>query len=107
MTQIHIVLRRVNPALDIDLVQVGYIKDGQFSQLPVNVLANTSIFEYFVTSTISSSPFVAHSLVSHLVTGLSTAPNFALEFFDNTLVLMFDFDLDSNESASKEEGKGN
>ena len=33
MTQIHVVLRRVNPALDIDLAQVGYIKDGQFLQL--------------------------------------------------------------------------
>lgn len=107
MTQIHIVLRRVNPVLDIDLVQVGYINDGQFSQLPLNVLANTSIFEYFVTSTISSSPFVAHSLVSRIVANLSTAPGFSLEFFDNTLVLMFDFNLDCNESAPQEEGEGN
>lgn len=107
MTQIHIVLRRVNPALDIDLAQIGHIKDGQFSQLPVSVLANTPIFDYFTTSAISSSPFVTHSLVSRLVADLSTAPNFTLEFFDNTLVLMFDFNLDCNESASKEEGKGN
>lgn len=107
MTQIHIVLRRVNPALDIDLVQVGYIKDGQFLQLPVDVLANAPVFKYFVTSTISSSPYVAHSSVPRLVTYLSAAPNFTLEFFDNTLVLMFDFNLDCNESATKEEGKGN
>lgn len=107
MTQIHIVLRRVNPALDIDLAQVGYIKDGQFTQLPVSALENSPIFGYFINSTISSSPIVTHSIVSHLVADLSTAPNFALEFFDNTLVLMFDFNLDSYESASKEEGKGN
>ena len=107
MTQIHLVLRRVNPALDIDLAQVGYIKDGQFSQLPVNVLENTPIFKYFVTSAISSSPYVTHSLVSRLLTDLCTAPGFSFEFFDNTLVLMFDLDLDCNESAPKEEGKGN
>lgn len=106
MTQIHLVLRRVNPALDIDLAQVGYIKDGQFSQLPVDVLANASIFDYFVTSTISRSPYVVHNLVPRLVADLSTAPGFSLEFFDNTLVLMFDFNLDCNESTPKEEGKG-
>lgn len=107
MTQIHIVLRRVNPALDIDLAQVGYIKDGQFSQLPVSIFANTPISEYFVISPISSSPYVAHSRISDLVANLPTASGFSLEFFDNTLVLMFDFNLDCDESAPKEEGKGN
>ena len=35
MTQVHIVIRRINPALKIDLVQVGYIEDGQFAIMPV------------------------------------------------------------------------
>lgn len=106
MTQIHIVLRRVNPAFDVDLAQVGCIKDDQFSPLPVNVLEGTPIFDYFVNSSISSSPYVIHSSISRLVADLSTYSKFTLEFFDNTLVLMFDFNLDHDEGATEEEGKG-
>lgn len=103
----HVVLRRVNPAVDIDLVQVGYIKDGQFSQVSIGVFADDPIFKYFTRSSVSSSPFVAHSSVSLLVADLSSYPNFGIEFFDNTLVLMFDFNLNSNEGETEEEGKGN
>lgn len=107
MTQIHVVFRRVNPALDIDLVQVGCLKDGQFSQLPFDVLSDTPIFSYFLTSDISKSPYVRHQAVGSLVATLASYPKFSVEFFDNTLVLMFDFNIDRNESPSEEEGKGN
>lgn len=107
MTQIHVVLRRVSPALDVDFVQVGCIKDGQFSQLPLDVFSDTPIFSYFLTSDISRSPYVKHQSVASLVATLASYPKFAVEFFDNTLVLMFDFNIDRNESSSKEEGKGN
>jgi len=107
MTQIHIVLRRINPALDIDLAQVGYVKDGQFVQLPSDVLSDTPIFDYFLASDISKSPYVKHQSVSGLVTALASCPNFAVDFFDNTIVFMFDFNIEFNESASKEEGKRN
>ena len=107
MTQIHVVLRRVSPALDVDFVQVGCIKDGQFSQLPLDVFSDTPIFSYFLTSDISRSPYVRHQSVAGLVATLASYPKFAVEFFDNTLVLMFDFNIDCDEGSSKEEGKGN
>ena len=107
MAQIHVVLRRVNPALDVDLAQVGYIEDGQFSQLTLDIFADTPVFDYFLTSDISKSPYVKHQAVASLVATLASYPKFSVEFFDNTLVLMFDFNIVCNESPSKEEGKGN
>lgn len=107
MTQIHVVLRRVNPALDVDLVQVGCIENSQFSQLPLDVLSDTPVFDYFLTSDISKSPYVKHQSVAGLVSTLASYPRFSVEFFDNTLVLMFDFNIDRNEGSSEEERKGN
>lgn len=105
MTQIHIVLRRANPALDVDLAQVGYLKDGQFSQLSLDVFKDTPIFDHFVRSAISNLPYIPHSLVSRLLADLAAYPHFSVDFFDNTLVLMFDFNLDSDEGTPKEERK--
>lgn len=107
MTQIHVVLRRVNPALDVDLAQVGCIKDGQFSQLSPDIFSGTPIFDYFLVSDISKSPYVKHQTIANFVAALVSCPNFAVEFFDNTLVFMFDFNIDCDENSSKEEGKRN
>ncbi len=107
MTQIHVVIRRINPAFKIDLVQVGYIENGQFSSLSIDALEHTPVPTYVEHSSIADSPYIEHSSVPSLISALSAHPNFAVEFFDNTLVLMFDFDLTLNESASEEEGKGN
>ena len=107
MTQIHVVIRRINPAFKIDLVQVGYIKDGQFSTLSMDALKCTPVFTYVEHSSIADSPYIEHNSVPNLMDALSEYPNFTIEFFDNTLVLMFDFDLTPNEGASKKEGKGN
>lgn len=105
MTQVHIVLRRVNPALDVDLAQVGYIKGDQFLSLPLDVFRSTPIFDYFLISDISKSPYVLHRSVSNLVGTLSSYPKFSVDFFDNTIVLMFDFNIDCHESSSEKEGK--
>lgn len=107
MTQIHVVIRRINPAFKIDLVQVGYIENGQFTSLSLDALERTPISTYVEHSSIADSPYIEHSSVFSLVDVLRVYPNFDIEFFDNTLVLMFDFDLSSDESASQEEGKGN
>ena len=107
MAQIHVVLRRINPALKIDLAQVGRIKDGQFDPIPFAAIANSPIASYLKNSYISDSLYVDHSKVSDLIGTCSAFPDFCVEFFDNTVVLMFDFKLDCDESASKEEGKGN
>ena len=105
--QIHVVIRRINPAFKVDLVQVGYIKDGQFASLPLDALERTPVVDYVVHSTISDSPCIAHSVVSDLVKALAAYPDFSVEFFDSTLVLMFSTDLTHDEGTSKEEGKGN
>ena len=107
MTQIHIVLRRVNPALDVDLAQVGYVKNGQFEQLSPDIFSGTPIFDYFLSSDISKSPYVKHRSIARLVATIASYPEFDVEFFDNTIVFMFDFNIDCDESSSKEEGKGN
>ena len=50
--------------------------------------------------------YINHSQIPSLVEALIAYPDFSIDFFDNTLVLMFSTDLTHNESASKEEGKG-
>lgn len=107
MTRIHVVIRRINPAFKIDLVQVGYIENGQFSALSIDALKRTPVSAYVEYSNISDSPYIEHRSVFGLVRALKAYPNFDIDFFDNTLVLMFDFDLIPDESASQEEGKGN
>ena len=106
MTQIHLVLRRVNPALKIDLAQIGHIKDGQFVSLPVCFFENTAISTFLKQDAISDNHYVFHSDISLLISELSTTPGFSVDYFDNTLVLMFDYNIDPHESTPKEEGKG-
>lgn len=106
MTQVHVVIRRINPALKVDFVQVGYIKDGQFEQLQLDALERTPVFDHVKHSDISASPYIEHCLISSLIEALIAYPDFSVDFFDNTLVLMFSTDLTHNESASKKEGKG-
>ena len=107
MAQIHVVIRRINPNLKIDLVQVGRLKDGQFEQLSLEAIADTPVIRFLESSEISDSLFVYHPSISSLVSDCVGLPNFNVEFFDNTLVLMFDFNLDCDESPSKEKGEGN
>lgn len=107
MTRVHVVIRRINPAFKIDLVQVGYIENGQFSALSLDALKRTPVSAYVEHSSIADSPYIEHCSVFNLIGALSEYPNFDVEFFDNTLVLMFDFDLTDDESTSEEEGKGN
>lgn len=106
MTQIHFVIRRINPALKVDLVQVGRLEDGQFTTLPLDTLKVAPFSKYVECSSVSDSPYIEHHSISGLIAALISYPNFAIEFFDNTLVLMFDLDLPDDESTSKEEGKG-
>ena len=107
MTLVHVVIRRINPAFKIDLVQVGYVKDGQFKTLCLDDLAHTPISDYIEHSSIAASPYIDHCCIPGLVKALVAYPDFSIDFFDNTLVLMFSTDLAHNESTSKEEGKGN
>ena len=105
MTQIHVVIRRINPALKIDLVQVGHLKENQFEPLSFGVIKDTPIARFLKSSSISDSLYIDHSRLFDLVTTCGSLPHFRVEFFDNTLVLMFDFNLDCDESTTKEERK--
>lgn len=111
MTQIHLVFRRINPELKIDFAQVGYIKDGHFVNLPISYFENTIFSVSLKKDSISDGSYIFHSDISALVSDLSHLPGFGIEYFDNTLVLMFDFKIDFNEdslneSPSKEENSG-
>lgn len=106
MTQMHIVVRRVSPALKVDLVQIGRFKDGQFDPLPLGAIANTPIARFLENSDISDSLYVKHSKIADIISACEGLSGFSVEFFDNTIVLMFDFDLNYDEGATKEEGKG-
>lgn len=105
MSQIHVVIRRINPALKIDFVQVGCFEKDQFEPLPFSAVKDTPIARFLKSSSISDSLYVDHSEIFDLVTTCGSLPHFRVEFFDNTLVLMFDFNLDCDESAPKEERK--
>lgn len=107
MTEIHVVIRRINPAFKIDLVQIGRLKDCRFDSLPLEAIANSPIACFLKSSNICDSPYVDHSDVPNLIAACDGLPGFDVEFFDNTIVIMFDFELDCDESTTKEEGKGN
>ena len=107
MTQIHLVIRRVNPALKIDLVQAGFIEGSEFHQISFDRLTDTCLSEFVNHSGISDSAYLNHSDIPALVLRLSAAVGFSLDYFDNTLVLMFNCNLDGYEIPSEEEGKGN
>lgn len=107
MKQIHLVARRINPALKIDLVQIGHVEDGRFASLPVNVFEGTPVYSFLKSSNISESTYLNHEDIPRLVSVLCSLPGFCVDYFDNTLVLMFDLNIDCNEITSKEEGKGN
>lgn len=107
MTQVHIVIRRINPALKVDLVQAGCIKGDQFSTLPLDALDHTPVSDFVERSSISDSPYIDHRQIPSLVEALVAYPDFSVDFFDNTLVLMFSTDLAHDEGTAKEEGKGN
>lgn len=107
MTQIHLVIRRINPAIKVDLVQIGRLEDGQFMTLPLDIFKCTPLSDYIERSSVSDSPYIEHHSICSLVETLVAYPNFAIEFFDNTLVLMFDFNLNDDEITKEEEGKGN
>lgn len=107
MTRIHIVILRVSPALKVDLARIGRFKDGQFDPLPLGSIADVPVARFFESSDISDSPYVNHSKIADLVAACEGLPGFGIEFFDNTIVLMFDFNLNHDEDATKKEGKGN
>jgi len=106
MSQIHVVLHRINPALKIDLAQVGRFDGHQFEPLPFSAIEDSFIAHFLKSSSISDSLYISHSDITRFIAACSDYPCFGVEFFDNTIVLMFDFNLNNDEGTTKEEGKG-
>lgn len=106
MTKIHVVIRRINPALKIDFVQVGRLEDGQFKPLHLSAFANSPITRFLKSSDICDSAYIDHSDVSNLVVACENLPGFDIEFFDNTIILIFDFELNHDEGTTQEEESG-
>ena len=67
MSQIHIVVRRVSPALKVDLVQIGCFEDGQFNPLSLGAIARTPVSRFLKNSDISDSLYIAHSKTSSIL----------------------------------------
>lgn len=105
MTQIHVVIRRINPALKIDLVQVGRIKGGHFVPIPLDAISDSPVSAFLESSAISDSLYVEHSKLPDVINACGRLPGFGIEFFDNTIILLFDFNVDCDESTTEEEGK--
>nr|DAW84886.1 MAG TPA: hypothetical protein [Microviridae sp.] len=104
MTQIHVVIRRVNPALKIDLVQLGHIEHDQFTALPLGTFKDSPILSFLKSSDVSDSLFIQHSEIPALIAAFCSTAGFGLDFFDNTLVFTFNFDLKSYEGSTEKEG---
>lgn len=104
MAQIHAVIRRINPAFKADFVQLGHIEHDQFVPLPLEAFKDLPLLSFIEKSDISDSFFIRHSAIPAFVTAVCGMPGFDVIFFDNMLVLMFNFNLDSNEVSTKKEG---
>lgn len=107
MTQIHFCFRRVSPAILIDLLNVGVIREGQFTPLDGrqldllrNCLASRGFSSFIHKDDISPELYVIHDEVSSFVTAFS--PD-RLDWFQDTLVVVLTLDLESYESSEKEE----
>lgn len=107
MTQIHLVVRRVNPALNIDLVQIGRVIDGRFAPLPFDIFEGSPVYPFLKHSDISESLYLDHGDIPRLISDISSLSSFSVDYFDNTLVLVFGLNIDCDEITSKEEGEGN
>lgn len=107
MTQIHFCFRRVNPALSIDFLNVGTIKEGQFVPLDDrqfgllrNWLASLGLCDFIHKDDLSTEFYVIHDQVTSFV--CSFYPD-RLEWFQDSFVVVLTLDLESYESSEKEE----
>lgn len=107
MTQIHFCFRRINPAMSIDFLNVGTIKEGQFAPLDDHQLAllhtcldGSGFGDFIHKDDISSERYVFHDQVVSFVCAFS--PD-RLDWFQDTFVVGLTLDLDSYEPSEKEE----
>lgn len=107
MTQIHFCFRRVNPAMHIDFLNVGTIKEGQFVPLDDRqfgslrrCLTDSGLGDFIHKDDLSSEQYVYHDQVTHFVCAFSPDQ---LEWFQDSFVVVLTLNLESYESSEKEE----
>lgn len=106
MSQIHVVIRRISPALKIDLVQIGRFDDHQFEPLPLSAVADSPIVEFLRSSPISDSPYIDHSEITALIASCGDLPCFSIEFSIIRLFLHLNLILTTMKARRKKKGKG-
>ena len=96
--QYHILVSRINPALKIDLIRFCTIEDGQARSFTVKEFAKWTdendfrgLDNLFEISDISDSMYIQHSRISELIDYLSKKVAGSIDFFDNNLVIVFDY----------------
>lgn len=107
MTSIHFCFRRVNPAMRIDFLNVGTIKEGQFTPLDDrqldllrNCLTSCGFGDFIHEDDLSSEQYVYHDQVASFIFAFSPDQ---LEWFQDSIVVVLTLDLESYESSEKEE----
>ena len=107
MTQIHFCFRRINPALHIDLLNVGTIEEGRFAPLDDRqtvllrrCLADRGFGDFMHKDSLSTEQYVFHDDATSFVCAFS--PD-RLDWFQDTFVVVLTLDLDSYEPSEKEE----
>lgn len=96
--QYHILLSRINPSLKIDLARVCTIKDGQAAALTPDEFRDTfadsdfaQLGNFLISSDISDSMYIRHEDAPALVNYLMDRTSGSIDFFDNNLVIIFDY----------------
>ena len=106
--QYHILLSRINPSLKIDLARLCTIKDGQAVALTRDEIHDlfedsdlVQILRILTSSPISDSMYIMHEDVVTLVSYLADRVSISIDYFDNNLVIIFDYDTEK-ETPQKE-----
>ncbi len=104
----HILITRINPSLKIDLVRVCTVENGQARQLSTDEYDNlvatphfSQLKYFFTTSSISDSMYIMHEDISMLISYLLESSQCSIDFFDNNLVIVFDYGAEKKTSEEK------
>lgn len=106
--QYHILLSRINPSLKIDLARLCIIKDGQAVALTRDEIHDlfedsdlVQILGILTSSHISDSMYIMHEDVVTLISYLADRVSISIDYFDNNLVIIFDYGTEKETSQEK------
>lgn len=107
MTSVHFCFRRINPALSIDLCQIGTLAGKEFAPLEPHqfdalqaYLSSLGLPDFIRRSDISSEAYVQHGHVKDLINRVESDQ---IDWFQDTMIIVVPIILDQHESPEKEE----